>query len=97
MQMLKKRLTGMVAVEPDGGKIARANAAAPLFESGSVYIPDPTRCTWTMSYLYELFLFPNGKFDDQVDATSQALNYLDKKKLLGQSLAKTILEDGWRV
>jgi hypothetical protein len=29
MQMLKKRLTGMIAVEPDGGKIARANAAAP--------------------------------------------------------------------
>jgi phage terminase large subunit-like protein len=50
-----------------------------------------------MNYLYELFLFPNGKFDDQVDSTSQALNYLDKKKLLGKSLADKILKDGWRL
>lgn len=93
MQMLKKRLTGMRAIDPDGGKVARANAAAPLFEAGNVYLPDPGKCAWTMNLLYELFLFPNGKFDDQVDSTSQALNYLDKKKLLGDIWGKR--KKGW--
>lgn len=97
MSMLKKRLTGMIAVEPDGGKIARANAAAPLFEAGNVFLPDPAKCAWTQSYLYEMFIFPNGKHDDQVDATSQALNYLDKRKLRGKSLTEKILKEGWRL
>ena len=97
MSMLKKRLTGMKAVEPDGGKVARANGAAPLFESGNVYLPDPSQCAWTPNLLYELFIFPNGKHDDQVDATSQALNYLDRKQLRGKSLSDRILKEGFRL
>ena len=80
ISMLRRRLTGLKAIEPDGGKVARANAAAPLFESGTVYLPSPESCSWTQQLMYEMFLFPKGKFDDQVDALSQALNYLDRPK-----------------
>jgi hypothetical protein len=29
-----------------------------------------------MVYLHELMMFPKGRFDDQVDSTSQALAYI---------------------
>lgn len=84
MSMLKRRLGSMKAIEPDGGKVARANAASAMFESGNVYLPCPEYCSWTQGLLYEMFLFPNAKYDDQVDAVSQGINYLDKKKLAGK-------------
>ncbi len=83
VQMLRKRLTGLKAMDPDGGKIARANAAAGMFESGNVYLPDPFHCPWLTSYLHELFTFPVGKYDDQVDSTSQAINFLDRRRARG--------------
>ncbi len=34
-------------------------------------VPPP----WLDSYMHELGVFPNGRFDDQVDSTSQALEH----------------------
>jgi predicted phage terminase large subunit-like protein len=51
-------------------KIARVNAAAPLFESGLVWCPD-TR--WADELMDECASFPNGDHDDLVDSTSQAI------------------------
>lgn len=90
MSMLKKRLSSMKAIDPDGGKVARANAAAPMFESGSVYLPSPETCSWTPALLYEMFLFPKGKFDDQVDALSQGLNFLDRPRRRAKEERKAI-------
>jgi hypothetical protein len=42
-------------------------------ENGFVYIP--TQAEWLSQYLHEMAVFPNGKFDDQVDSTSQALDW----------------------
>ncbi|MBI3696540.1 MAG: phage terminase large subunit, partial [Acidobacteria bacterium] len=39
--MLKHEIPGLIAVNPDGGKEARANAVSPQIESGNVYLPDP--------------------------------------------------------
>jgi predicted phage terminase large subunit-like protein len=36
-----------------------------------VFIPQDA--PWLADYLHELAMFPKGKFDDQVDSTSQAL------------------------
>jgi predicted phage terminase large subunit-like protein len=38
---LRHHLTGIVAVEPDGGKVARARAAEPVVEGGNLYLPNP--------------------------------------------------------
>ena len=51
-------------------KIARVNAASPLFEAGIVWCPD-TR--WADELMEECAAFPNGDNDDLVDSTSQAL------------------------
>lgn len=51
-------------------KIRMTNQTA-LIENGFVQIPSDA--PWLEEYLYELAVFPNGKHDDQVDSTSQAL------------------------
>ena len=44
------------------------------FESGSVYLPESA--PWLDDYVDELTGFPGSKYDDQVDSTTQALQYL---------------------
>src|SRR6185437_11003021 len=44
------------------------------FETGRVHLP--FSALWLTTYEAELLAFPQGRFDDQVDASSQALNYL---------------------
>ena len=36
----------------------------------------PQDAPWLAGWLDELLAFPNGRHDDQVDSTSQALSYL---------------------
>ena len=75
---LQKEIAGVVAVNPEGGKLARAQATAPLWESGSIELPDPQifGCNWIEDYLHNICTFPKAAHDDDVDATSQALIYM---------------------
>ncbi|KMT62667.1 phage terminase large subunit [Paenilisteria newyorkensis] len=76
IQMLKDEISGLIPIEPNGGKEARANAVAPLFEAGNVYLPHPLYKPWSEEVVEELVSFPNGLHDDDVDATTQILNKL---------------------
>lgn len=76
IEMLKDEISGIVPVNPDGGKEARANAVSPLFEAGNVYLPHPNMCSWVDDVIEELVSFPNAAHDDLVDMTTQALNQL---------------------
>ena len=49
----------------------RLHAQTATIENGFVYLPRETH--WLADYLHELTVFPNGRYDDQVDSTSQAL------------------------
>jgi predicted phage terminase large subunit-like protein len=75
---LRKEIPGVVAVNPEGGKMARAQATAPLWESGGIELPDPQvfGCTWMEDYLHNICAFPKAAHDDDMDATSQALIYM---------------------
>lgn len=75
---LQKEIAGVVPINPEGGKLARAQATAPLWESGSIELPDPQLfgCTWVEDYLHNICTFPKAAHDDDVDATSQALIYM---------------------
>jgi DNA modification methylase len=44
-----------------------------MIENGFVHIPE--EADWLAEYLHEIALFPAGKYDDQVDSTSQALDW----------------------
>ena len=61
-------------IKPLGDKVMRMAAQTPAIEAGRVYIPDSA--VWLAEYLHELAMFPKGKFDDQVDSTSQALAFI---------------------
>jgi predicted phage terminase large subunit-like protein len=71
--------------EPLGSKLVRALANSPMVEAGQVFIvgdgqykdeKDGTIKNWIDEYIDEHADFPNGKYKDQVDCTSQALSYL---------------------
>ena len=64
----------IIPVTPLGGKISRVNAISPAIESGHVFLPDPAKAPWVSDYIDQWTAFPNSKYDDMVDATSQALN-----------------------
>lgn len=70
---LRQTIPGLIPVEPHGGKEARANAVSPLIEAGNIHLPQ-TR--WADDLIEEAAAFPNGTHDDQVDALTQALNWL---------------------
>jgi predicted phage terminase large subunit-like protein len=70
---LKKEISGMIPIEPMGGKTVRADAISPQWEAGNVFLPHPSICPWINDFIEELIQFPAGKHDDMVDAMSQAL------------------------
>ncbi|MGH1573440.1 phage terminase large subunit [Methylobacterium sp. P31] len=55
-------------------KVARCEAQSARFEEGRVHLP--AEAPWLGIYEAELLAFPNGRHDDQVDATSYALHHL---------------------
>lgn len=73
LQTLRKEIPGLIPVEPEGGKVARANAVASFIEAGNVFLPDPRHASWIHDFTEECASFPAGKHDDQVDAMTQAL------------------------
>ena len=71
-----KRTTDLpiLPIMPIKDKVARAHLASPIVESGRVYLPEGQR--WVADYISELCTFPKGVHDDQVDATTQYLNWI---------------------
>lgn len=53
---------------PDINKISRSLPAQIRMEQGKLFFPDPDRTEWFSKFADELYRFPAGKFDDQVDA-----------------------------
>jgi predicted phage terminase large subunit-like protein len=59
----------------------RFDGVMPVFEAGDVLLPESA--LWLPDYEAELIGFPFGKFDDQVDSTSQYLDWARIKRRLG--------------
>ena len=76
IQDLSGEFYGVKAHTPPAGveKIMRFNAQTHLFENGFVYLP--SNAPWLAEYERELTSFPGSKYDDQVDSTTQALDYM---------------------
>jgi predicted phage terminase large subunit-like protein len=75
---LKHQVAGVIPITAKGSKELRALNCVPVWQSGNVYLPtsDGGRYNWVSDYVQELIGFPNAEHDDQVDATTQALNQL---------------------
>jgi len=64
---LKHEIGGLIAVEPEGSKLARAAAVSPQIEAGNVYLPDPEMpgYAWVRDFVDECTAFPHAEHDDQ--------------------------------
>lgn len=92
---LKNQVGGLVAVEPDGTKEARAYACQPALEAGNVFLPamalpsapdeEPLLEGWVEAFIDECTFFPNGNYADQVDSFTQAAKRLIIAPLRGES------------
>lgn len=72
---LQQQMHGLIPIEPQGSKSARASAVSPLAFSKDVFLPTSEILPNVEDLREELVNFPS-KHDDTVDALSQAINYL---------------------
>jgi predicted phage terminase large subunit-like protein len=71
IQLLRRKIPGIIPIEPQGGKVSRVNAVSPAIEAGNVFLPNTE---WANQFVEQCSSFPNGEHDDMVDCMSQALN-----------------------
>jgi predicted phage terminase large subunit-like protein len=64
----------ILPIKADTDKVSRAYAVTPIIEAGRVLLPDGA--PWLSDYLDSMASFPNAAHDDDVDSTTQALNYM---------------------
>jgi predicted phage terminase large subunit-like protein len=91
---LKASVSGIIPIEPDGSKLARAHAVTSYWEAGNVWLPHPDLSPWVKDLVGELTAFPAAANDDQVDALTQALRRLyplfNKLKITQEALNKAM-------
>jgi predicted phage terminase large subunit-like protein len=58
-------------------KTMRLSTVTSTIENGFVHLPE--KAPWLGEYLHELTSFPKGKYDDQADSTSQALDWFKQQ------------------
>ncbi len=71
-----ENVRGVKPCEPAGDKQMRLWAQGATMEQGFVHLPK--EAPWLDDYLRELTSFPNSKYDDQVDSTTQALAWANE-------------------
>jgi predicted phage terminase large subunit-like protein len=91
VQELKRKLSGVVKLSHarEGDKILRAEAASSDLESGNCFLPgyrvgadeysmpDESRCSADIvDFVNSCAVFPNGRYDDDVDSFTQAVNWI---------------------
>jgi predicted phage terminase large subunit-like protein len=72
--LIHEGVQGITCYTPKMEKIMRMNSVTSIIENELVFLPE--KADWLAEYLHELTTFPNGKYDDQVDSTSQALDWI---------------------
>jgi len=91
---LKASVPGIIPIEPDGSKLARAHAVTSYWEAGNVWLPHPDIAPWVKDLVAELTTFPASANDDQVDALTQALRRLyplfNKLKITQEAINKAM-------
>ena len=92
----------VIAIDPQGDKVSRANAASTDVEAGSVYLPEGAE--WVAAFVRTFAAFPGVRFDDDIDAASMFINWRRTRNLaygvldLGKRVLREIadgIRDAW--
>ncbi|MDI3330692.1 MAG: phage terminase large subunit [Micrococcus sp.] len=97
---LAQTIPGIIPVEPEGGKVARANAISPFAHAKNVHLPAAALLSNVQDLRDEALNFPNGAHDDAVDAMTQAINQLLLRPLTGgpQNIDELVPDDtSWQI
>jgi predicted phage terminase large subunit-like protein len=76
---LKRDVSGVIEIEPEGGKVSRVFAVAPEWQAGDWYVD--RNAMWTEPFVQQITMFPTAAHDDMVDMMSQAGIYLSANSL----------------
>lgn len=83
IETLNAEIPGVLAIQPEGGKVPRAYAMQPTQEAGNVWLPDPSVDPDIETFLSEASSFPASPNDDEVDAMTQYINWSRKRSKQG--------------
>ncbi len=85
IETLSSEVAGVVAIQPEGGKAARAYAMQPEHEQGCIWLPDPSIDPDIEVFLTESSSFDGlgTKHDDEVDAMTQYVNWCRMRRGMG--------------
>ena len=72
-ELVSEGMSAITKYEPTMDKTMRMHSVTSTIENGFVHLPE--KAPWLGEYLHELTSFPKGKYDDQADSTSQALDW----------------------
>lgn len=72
-ELIREGAHGVTRYAPKMDKVMRLRSIRSTIENGLVFLPETA--DWLAEYLHELTIFPNGRYDDQADSTSQALAF----------------------
>lgn len=76
--LIRDGFTKAIGIDPDRNKQMRMASQTAIIESGFVYVPEDVH--WGPDFFHEMRVFPNGKYDDQVDSTSQFLAWYNNMR-----------------
>jgi predicted phage terminase large subunit-like protein len=90
-----KVLRVTTAVASQGDKDARVMSVEALLAAGNMYLPHPVMAPWVWAFIRSCADFPNGANDDDIDAMSQAVAFLQPRanREMGNA-AEAALEHG---
>lgn len=71
---LQQKIPGVLAVNPQGGKVARMFAVAPEWQAGNWHVE--RNAAWCEPFIQQITMFPASAKDDMADMMSQAGIYL---------------------
>lgn len=70
-------ISGVIPINPEGGKVGRVFASAPEWQSKDWYVS--RNAAWAEPFITQLLTFPNASHDDMVDMMSQASVWLQAR------------------
>lgn len=73
IQTLQRERIPVIGVKRNIDKVTRGLDAAPMIQTGNVFLPRPEANTWVKDLIAESNQFPNGKNDDQLDPMFDAV------------------------
>jgi predicted phage terminase large subunit-like protein len=78
-ELIHDGVYGVTRYSPKMEKTMRMHSVTSTMENGMVFLPE--KAPWLNAYLHELVTFPRGKFNDQADSTSQALDWAKERAI----------------